>query len=182
MGGLVDSSRRRLTYTFVMRRRGSCFGSASACSAWPSACADGLDRLAALVMRTAEPASPATTATPEHWTAAENNTWMWFEREHLLDGHWKLTGITTPTNKRTGERHPERTGYLDDSLVPEAVRRGEPQKLTDAAAAAAVEDDPGQPNPWRRARYGRPPSRWLRSLYADELRIWLKTIDVPKPV
>jgi hypothetical protein len=32
----------------------------------------------------------------------------------------------------------------------------------------------------RRARHGRPPSRWLRSLHADELRIWLKTIDVPE--
>ncbi len=32
----------------------------------------------------------------------------------------------------------------------------------------------------RRARHGRPPSRWLRSLRADELRTWLKTIDVPE--
>jgi hypothetical protein len=44
----------------------------------------------------------------------------------------------------------------------------------------AIEDDPGQANPMRRARHGRPPSRWLRSLNADELRIWLKTIDVPE--
>jgi hypothetical protein len=35
------------------------------------------------------------------------------------------------------------------------------------------------PDPKRRARHGRPPSKWLRSLHADELRIWLKTIDVP---
>jgi hypothetical protein len=32
----------------------------------------------------------------------------------------------------------------------------------------------------RRARHGRPPSKWLRSLKADELRIWLKTIEVPE--
>ncbi len=36
------------------------------------------------------------------------------------------------------------------------------------------------PNAWRRARHGRPPSRWLRSLHADELRIWLATIDPPE--
>jgi hypothetical protein len=32
----------------------------------------------------------------------------------------------------------------------------------------------------RQARHGRPPSKWLRSLNADELRIWLKTIEVPE--
>ncbi len=32
----------------------------------------------------------------------------------------------------------------------------------------------------RRARHGRPPSRWLRSLHSDELRVWLKTIEVPE--
>ena len=36
------------------------------------------------------------------------------------------------------------------------------------------------PNARRRARHGRPPSRWLRSLHADELRIWLGTIDPPE--
>src|SRR3972149_10765138 len=31
-----------------------------------------------------------------------------------------------------------------------------------------------------RKRNGQPPSKWLRSLTADELRIWLKTIKVPE--
>ena len=35
-------------------------------------------------------------------------------------------------------------------------------------------------NPSRRARHGRSPSKWLRSLRADEISIWLKTIDVPE--
>jgi hypothetical protein len=35
-------------------------------------------------------------------------------------------------------------------------------------------------SPARRARHGRPPSKWLRSLNADELRVWLKTIEVPE--
>jgi hypothetical protein len=142
--------------------------------------ADVLDSLAAASMRAAEPKTPKDPlATPEHWTAAENNTWRWFEREHLVDGQWKLTGITTPVRKQSGERHTGHTGYLDDALVPDAVRRGEQRDSTDAGAITAVEDDPGQPNVMRRARHGRPPSRWLRSLNADELRIWMKKIDVP---
>ena len=143
--------------------------------------ADSLDDLAALSMRATEPSTPkAPRSTPEHWTAAENNTWRWFERENLIDGHWKLTGITTPIHKLTGEPHTGRTGYLDDSLVPVAVRRGDQSIETDSITDTAVEDDPGEPNAMRRARHGRPPSRWLRSLHADELRIWLKTIDVPE--
>ncbi len=139
--------------------------------------ADTLDDLAAASMRATEP-TPPTDA--EHWTAAENNTWRWFERENLVDGNWKLTGITTPIHKRTGERHNGTTGYLDDSLVPEAVRRGDLSDIAELGPEPAVEDDAGKASPMRRARHGRPPSRWLRSLNADELRIWLKTIEVPE--
>ncbi len=143
--------------------------------------ADGLDELAAAMMRLSESSTPKTPrATPEHWTAAENNTWRWFERENLVDGHWKLTGVTTPIHQRTGEAYTGQTGYLDDKLVPDAVRRGDQPSQTDAAVDTAVEDDAGQPSTRRRSRHGRPPSRWLRSLRADELRIWLKTIDVPE--
>ncbi|MEX2112767.1 MAG: hypothetical protein WD845_06245 [Pirellulales bacterium] len=143
--------------------------------------ADGLDELAAAVMRATEPSEPFDPpVAPEHWTAAENNTWRWFERETLIDGKWKVTGITTPVHKRTGERHQGSTGYLADELVPAGVRRGELPVHADDLADTAIEDDPGQANPLRRARHGRPPSRWLRSLHADELRIWLKTIDVPE--
>jgi hypothetical protein len=143
--------------------------------------ADSLDDLAAASMRATEPSPPSgPRSTPEHWTASENNTWHWFERENLIDGHWKVTGITTPIHKRTGEPYTGQTGYLDDSLVPAAVRRGDRPSQANATTDTAVEDDPGQPNAMRRARHGRPPSRWLRSLHADELRIWLKTIDVPE--
>ena len=38
----------------------------------------------------------------------------------------------------------------------------------------------GDVDPERRARDGRPPSKWLRSLNADELRVWMKTIKVPE--
>lgn len=143
--------------------------------------ADGLDQLAAATMRAAEPAGPATTPqqTPEHWTAAENNTWRWFEREHLIDGQWKLTGITTPTHKQTGELYSGASGYLDKSLVPDNVRFGTQQAETESHDTH-VEHDHGQPSASRRAHHGRPPSRWLRSLHADEIRIFLKKIDVPE--
>lgn len=44
-------------------------------------------------------------------------------------------------------------------------------------------DDPtnhGKTDPKRLARQGRPPSRWLRSLEAEELREWLKTVTPPE--
>src|SRR5262249_47184131 len=108
---------------------------------------DQLDRLAAATMRATEPPAGAAPPTkPEHWTAAENNAWRWFEREHLIEGRWKLTGITTPIHKRTGERYTGHTGYLDDSLVPESVRRGEQPVSESIADDTAVEDDPGQPS------------------------------------
>src|SRR5262249_19766592 len=49
-----------------------------------------------------------------------------------------------------------------------------------ATADGGPESAPGQPDPARRARHGRPPSKWLRSLHTDELRIWLKSIEVPE--
>ncbi len=109
--------------------------------------ADVLDDLAAAAMRATEKAEPKSPATPaEHWTAAENNTWTWYERENLVDGRWKLTGITTPIHKRTGQRH-EAEGYLADNLVPEAVLRGEVAQVD--WENGAIEDDPGKPNPMR---------------------------------
>jgi hypothetical protein len=139
--------------------------------------AKGFDTLAAAAMRASE--SRGAREIPVHWTARENNTWRWFEREHLIDGHWRVTGITTPVHKETGKRHVAE-GYLDESLVPEAMRKGEPTAELAEASDAPFEHDWGQPSAMRRARHGRPPSRWLRSLYADELRTWLKTIDVPE--
>lgn len=135
----------------------------------------------AATMRAATPAADddagagAETGPAVHWTPAENNTWRWFEREELIDGQWELTGITTPIRKETGEPYPDGQGYLDPSLVPNDVRFG--KEATEKTEA--FEADAGSPSPNRRARHGRPPSRWLRSLNAEELRVWLKTIDPP---
>jgi hypothetical protein len=145
----------------------------------------GLDRLAAATMRLTKSDSSGQYLTTEeqgddalHWTAAENRSWQWFERQTLIGGRWKTTGITTPIHKQTGERYTGKTGYLDDHLAPKDLRHRN-------YARAADEHEPIEPPPHtadasRRARHGRPPSRWLRSLHAEEIRTWLKTIDIPE--
>jgi len=141
----------------------------------------GLDELAAAAMRAAEPAKPvAQPEMPLHWIVAENKSWRWFERESYVAGQWKLTGITTPINKKTGEPKVGGTGYLDESVVPGELRRGSQREAIELPPELDAEYDRHHPHPKRRARHGRPPSKWLRSLNADELRIWLKTIDVPE--
>ena len=112
------------------------------------------------------------------WKAAENNTWQWYERETLVNGQWKLTGITSPVHRNTGEYYRGATGYLEQSAVPHDVRR---RGSIEAFEKDANETDvPGQPDPVRRAREGRPASKWIRSLSLNELRAWLPTIDVPE--
>lgn len=65
------------------------------------------------------------------------------------------------------------SGQVAADPEPDSDDEPEPEEEED-------EGEPGSPDPKRRARHGRPPSRWLRSLKADELRIWLKTIDPPE--
>ncbi|HEY1599831.1 MAG TPA: hypothetical protein VGG64_09530 [Pirellulales bacterium] len=148
--------------------------------------AGALDELAASILRStgskriAPAESTSEAAAPEHWTSATNNTWHWYEREKFIEGRWKLTGITTPINNFTGERYAGRNGYLDESLVPAEVRGGYEEDRDVVVEDSGPETAPGKPDPARRARHGRPPSKWLRSLHADELRIWLRTIDVPE--
>ncbi len=141
---------------------------------------NGLDHLAAATLRLTEP-TPANSSAdpPEHWTLAENNSWRWYERETFIGGRWKVTGITTPISKRSGEYLTGRAGYLDESLVPAEMRSGERPPIAENDIGP-IEPAPHTPDGTRRARHGRPPSRWLRSLNADEIRIWLKTIDVPE--
>lgn len=158
----------------------------------------GLDALAAATMRSTEGGKSAPIAvngsSGEHWAIGGDKKWWWFERENLVNGDWWLTGITTPINRETGERKPANIAYIDDSLVPEEVRNNEDVKVVLASYHEPVEDDEDEtgehakkvvdldlqkPSPKLRSRHGRPPSQWLRSLNADELRIWLKTIKTP---
>jgi hypothetical protein len=145
--------------------------------------AGGLDTLAAATMRTTEPVAAdnaAYSSAPTHWRTDEDSTWRWYERENYIDGEWLPTGITTPINKQTGDRKDGHGVYLDDSLLPAELRLSEQARAAQAEAPTATEHDPQLPTPECRARHGRPPSKWLRSLHAEEIRIWLGTIKVPE--
>ena len=107
----------------------------------------GLDELAAATMRVAAPTTTGVRARPIHWRAVDNEAWQWYERETFIDGKWTLSGITTPLSKQTGERHVGDGGYLDDTLVPENMRRGyAPHEHS------SDEHADRQPSPKRRAR------------------------------
>jgi hypothetical protein len=141
----------------------------------------GLDALAAATMRATEP-TPAgdDPATPVHWSAAENKNWRWYERETYVDGKWKLSGITTPINKKTGDSYDGKTGYLDPEIVPVHVQSADYDVTAEEIAEAKAKYGHRRPHPTRVERHGRPPSKWLRSLNAEEIRIWLATIEVPE--
>ena len=146
--------------------------------------ADSLDRLAAAAMQNTDPLTKVEpNDKPEHWAATGNKTWSWYERETLVDGEWVLTGRTTPIHRKTGKRYTKKTGYLDDKLVPASFEKEIPKRKTrkNRKNKLLVETklEPGDIDPARKARHGRPPSEWLRSLHAEELRIWMKTIEVP---
>lgn len=141
----------------------------------------GLDRLAAATMRAADSKSaPASTKAAVHWTLGGDDTWRWYERENLIKGNWVSTGITTPINKKTGERKWEPGGYLDKSLLPAEMRSTEHAYKAPPTDEHHDEPNPQLPTEKVRGRHGRPPSEWLRSLHAYELRTWLKSIDVPE--
>jgi hypothetical protein len=123
-------------------------------------------------------AKEATPAVKIRWKAAENDTWQWYECESLVNGQWKVTGITLPVHRRTGEFYSKAKGYLTPSAVPHEVRwRGGVEALANDPNES---EEPGKADPIREAREGRPASKWLRSLDVDELREWLPTIDVPE--
>lgn len=142
-----------------------------------------------------------------HWHLASNRTWRWYEREERIDGHWVVTGITTPIKIATGESLQGVEGYLDEAMIPDYVLNGDDQRrlgrgivvaggvesgpgtviqqasgeqtdLDPASLGDASQGDAGRPSATRRSRHGRPPSRWLRSLNADELRLWLGRVDI----
>ncbi|HEY4233856.1 MAG TPA: hypothetical protein VGM76_10540, partial [Lacipirellulaceae bacterium] len=164
--------------------------------------AETFDKLAAAAMRSVDSkggggqvSQSSDSSLPTHWSASGDDTWRWYERENLIDGQWVSTGITTPINKKSGERKTEHGGYVDEALLPADLRasnesgeghadreQGE-DKLSTAAQASSgplAVPEPHLPTAECKGRHGRPPSKWLRSLYADEIRIWLKSIKVPE--
>jgi hypothetical protein len=171
---------REQPFTLAMNRRQFAFWiSAGIFSLGERLGAESLDTLAAVVMQCTEKCVNGKTCVElERWTYHQDSTWRWFDRETLVDDTWKLTGRTTPIHRQTGEHYTAQTGYLEETLVPDEVRFGtyeaKPHDLPDYD-----DDDYGEVSDKRRARDGRPPSKWLRSLYAEELRLWLPDIDVP---
>lgn len=172
--------------------------------------AESLDNLAAALMSASDSPPPVPSPTlaegdsappmPVHWQVTHNNTWRWVQREEYLDGHWRLTGMTTPVHRHTGEPLEDGAGYLGAADVPERFRLSEESRSasieepTDEPATdeplgdpyeedsvRAAEESPGPDAVAnRRARHGRPPSRWLRSLSAGELSVWLASLDPPE--
>jgi hypothetical protein len=143
--------------------------------------AEALDTLAAVVMQCTEKTVDGKVCVEEErWSYHEDDRWRWFERETLVDGQWELTGRTTPIDRRTGESPLGVEGYLDESLVPAKIRFGQSDQTRDHEFADEDDEDYGEAAAHRKARDGRPPSKWLRSLYAEELRLWLPSIDVPE--
>lgn len=112
------------------------------------------------------------------WNSAENDAWRWYERETLVGGQWKASGLTTPVDRYTGEYYRGATGYLELTAVPrEILVRGSLEAFDKDANES---DEPGKPDAARKAREGRPASKWIRGLGAKELSKWLPTIDVPE--
>lgn len=69
------------------------------------------------------------------------------------------------------------------ALIDAGAPSAEPKPADDDDIIESEEPDegePGRPDENRRARDGRPPSQWLRSLNAEELRVWLPKIDPPE--
>lgn len=81
--------------------------------------------------------------------------------------------------RQTDEAYTGGTGYFDLSTVPVSIR-GEDDADETPASIADRDFTKRRPSRIRHDRDGRPPNKWLCSLRADELRIWLKTISVPE--
>lgn len=162
--------------------------------------ASELDNLAAALMDATEADAsppvplpvepPAPADMPVHWQTTHNRTWRWVQREHYVDDEWRLTGMTTPVSRDSGEPLEAAEGYLDEDAVPEAYRsaydglvdaNGESLTPSEDHGVSADGDELGpDAADHRRARHGRPPSRWLRSLEAAELSVWLATVEPPE--
>lgn len=121
----------------------------------------------------------------EHWTPEENSEWNWYRAERYVDGAWKSFAISLPVNRNTGELHRPAEGYVGLDEIPPYVLAGALPQLPESIKRqmAPSQFDPTEatkrlPDPEVQIRDGKPPSEWLRSLNAEELRTWLRTIDV----
>ena len=120
----------------------------------------------------------------QHWTPEENAAWQWYRLERFKDGHFKTAGISLPMQKASGIPFTPADGYLSVDDIPAYVLDGELPELSDEMIEMRAKSQfdletalSRTPDPEIKSREGRPPSEWLRSLFADELRIWLPLVD-----
>ncbi len=122
----------------------------------------------------------------EHWTPEQDSQWEWYRLERYVDGTWESVGISLPIDRETGEAYEPSDGYLGRDEIPARVLKDElpivPHDIQQQLAPSQfdpLQAHSRQPDPEIQARDGKPPSDWLRSLTARDLRTWLKTIDAP---
>jgi hypothetical protein len=120
----------------------------------------------------------------EHWTPEQDDTWRWFRLERYEQSDWKTAAISLPIHRTSDESFEPSDGYVPTADIPSHVITGAipelPPGLEDRMAPSQFElSDPATrtPDPDIRLRDGKPPSDWLTSLRATELREWLQTID-----
>lgn len=131
--------------------------------------AESLDSAAATIMEWSE---TKIGAKRERWKPNANYRWRWYERQTLINGQWRTSGLTTPEDRHTGVRYDGASGYLSDELVPANVRQYSLRTWKKFANGRdRASDTIGE---------GQPPSKWLRSLDANELRLWLRTVRLPE--
>lgn len=115
-----------------------------------------------------------------YWTIGENRRWWWYERHQQRDHDWRITGITTPLDKKTNQAYTGRKGYLDVQLVSDHVRNLVREVSDEEIEEALQKYGDHTADAERKARDGRPPSDWILNLTSSELRVWLRTIEVPE--
>ncbi|QDS94008.1 hypothetical protein FF011L_27850 [Roseimaritima multifibrata] len=122
----------------------------------------------------------------EHWTPEEEGEWKWYRLERFLDEEWQTVGISLPKHRESGEAFEPSDGYVSPEKIPTHVIENKIPKLP---SHLLIDMEPSQydpekasertPDPIIQGRDGKPPSEWLLSLTAEELRDWLQKAESP---
>ena len=130
----------------------------------------------------ADPSPVPSDVTIEHWRAAQNAGWRWFEKSELVGDAWRSVGMTLPVNRQSG--HPisgrDCAAYLLEADVPGEVLEAAARGAIDVCLAQEGAEPGPAATPERKAADGRPVSRWLRNLSDTQLRVWLASFEPPR--
>ena len=133
-----------------------------------------LDALAAATMRTAEPSPVGENSLAR---ALERGRKQYVALVRTRDATLTANGSSPESRRRSVKRLASLTRelerYLDPNVVPASVQSVDNEVTAEEIADAKAKYGHRRPHATRVARHGRPPSKWLRSLNADEIRIWL---------